>query len=188
MASVQSFPARAPEDPFGSFTGPNGDRHSVEVVAETLYEAAACGPRLLRSTEWADVVGADQAGGSGQGTGYDAHGDRAADSAVVRWGGGEHGGGVEKAEGEGTAELGQGEPSVSSPTGLVICSSYLYCSFLLATRQIRLVLAFIRRTSASLTLSAIALASSSSPRLFGATALLLSLSRATTMLTARSAA
>jgi hypothetical protein len=39
-----------------SFTGPTGIRHSVEVVAETLFEAAALGLRLLRQTSWADGV------------------------------------------------------------------------------------------------------------------------------------
>jgi hypothetical protein len=40
-----------------SFTGISGVRHSVEVTAETLYEAAALGLKLLRQGDWTDVVG-----------------------------------------------------------------------------------------------------------------------------------
>jgi len=40
-----------------SFTGTSGVRHSVEVVADTLYEAAALGLKLLRQGDWTDVVG-----------------------------------------------------------------------------------------------------------------------------------
>jgi hypothetical protein len=39
-----------------SFIGPTGIRHSVEVVAETLYEAAALGLRVFHQTGWADGV------------------------------------------------------------------------------------------------------------------------------------
>lgn len=39
-----------------SFTGPSGIRHSVEVTAETLYEAAALGLSMLRKEDWADPV------------------------------------------------------------------------------------------------------------------------------------
>lgn len=34
-----------------------GIRHSVDVTAETLYEAAALGLSMLRQDEWADVIG-----------------------------------------------------------------------------------------------------------------------------------
>ena len=39
-----------------SFTGPSGIRHSVDVTAESVYEAAALGVSALRETGWADVV------------------------------------------------------------------------------------------------------------------------------------
>jgi hypothetical protein len=39
-----------------SFTGPTGIRHSVEVMAESLYEAAALGLSLLRKEDWADPI------------------------------------------------------------------------------------------------------------------------------------
>ena len=39
-----------------SFTGPTGIRHSVEVMAESLYEAAALGLSMLRTEDWADAV------------------------------------------------------------------------------------------------------------------------------------
>jgi hypothetical protein len=39
-----------------SFTGPTGIRHSVEVMAESLYEAAALGLSLLRKEEWAEPI------------------------------------------------------------------------------------------------------------------------------------
>lgn len=37
-----------------SFKDSSGVRHSVEVTAETLFEAAALGLFLLRKDEWAD--------------------------------------------------------------------------------------------------------------------------------------
>jgi hypothetical protein len=37
-----------------SFTGPSGVRHSTEVTAESVYEAAALGISLLRQDDWAD--------------------------------------------------------------------------------------------------------------------------------------
>jgi hypothetical protein len=40
-----------------SFTGTSGIRNSVEVVAETLYEAAALALKCLRQAEWGDVIG-----------------------------------------------------------------------------------------------------------------------------------
>lgn len=38
------------------FTGPSGVRHSVEVTAESVYEAAALGVSALRKNEWADTI------------------------------------------------------------------------------------------------------------------------------------
>lgn len=37
--------------------GERGVQHSVEVTAETLYEAAAAGVSLLRQEDWADGIG-----------------------------------------------------------------------------------------------------------------------------------
>jgi hypothetical protein len=39
-----------------SFTGPAGIRHSVDVTAESVYEAAALGVSALRASGWADAV------------------------------------------------------------------------------------------------------------------------------------
>ena len=39
-----------------SFTGPSGVRHSVEVTAESIYEAAALGVSALRKGAWADAI------------------------------------------------------------------------------------------------------------------------------------
>jgi hypothetical protein len=39
-----------------SFLGPSGVRHSVEVIAESLYEAAAVGLSLFRTDGWAEPV------------------------------------------------------------------------------------------------------------------------------------
>lgn len=39
-----------------SFTGPSGVRHSVEVTAESLYEAAALGVVMLKKDGWVDAV------------------------------------------------------------------------------------------------------------------------------------
>ena len=39
-----------------SFTGPSGVCHSVDVTAESVYEAAALGLSRLRSDEWADQI------------------------------------------------------------------------------------------------------------------------------------
>jgi hypothetical protein len=41
-----------------SFTGPSGVRHSVEVTAESIYEAAALGVSALKSDGWADAIAA----------------------------------------------------------------------------------------------------------------------------------
>ena len=40
-----------------SFAGERGVRHSVEVTAETLYEAAAMGLSIFRQSDWANEVG-----------------------------------------------------------------------------------------------------------------------------------
>jgi hypothetical protein len=40
-----------------SFAGERGVRHSVEVTAETLYEAAAMALSIFRQSEWANGVG-----------------------------------------------------------------------------------------------------------------------------------
>ena len=39
-----------------SFTGPSGIRHSVEVTAESIYEAAALGVSALRKSGWTDAI------------------------------------------------------------------------------------------------------------------------------------
>jgi hypothetical protein len=39
-----------------SFTGPSGVRHSVEVIAESIYEAAALGISALKNGGWADAI------------------------------------------------------------------------------------------------------------------------------------
>jgi hypothetical protein len=39
-----------------SFTGPSGVRHSVEVTAESLYEAAGLGLNVLSKEGWADQI------------------------------------------------------------------------------------------------------------------------------------
>jgi len=39
-----------------SFTGPSGVRHSVEVTAETLYEAVGLGLSVLSKEGWADQI------------------------------------------------------------------------------------------------------------------------------------
>src|SRR5690349_12373549 len=40
-----------------TFTDHRGAQHTVEVFAETLYEAAALGLRGLRACEWVDSIG-----------------------------------------------------------------------------------------------------------------------------------
>jgi hypothetical protein len=40
-----------------SFSGEREVRHSVEVTAETLYEAAATALSIFRQSEWADTIG-----------------------------------------------------------------------------------------------------------------------------------
>ena len=39
-----------------SFAGPSGVRHSVEVTAESIYEAAALGISALKSDGWVDAI------------------------------------------------------------------------------------------------------------------------------------
>ena len=39
-----------------SFTGPSGIRHSVNVSAESLYEAAVLGLSLLKEEDWVDPI------------------------------------------------------------------------------------------------------------------------------------
>ena len=39
-----------------SFTGPSGVRHSVEVTAESIYEAAALGVSALKNSGWIDAI------------------------------------------------------------------------------------------------------------------------------------
>jgi hypothetical protein len=39
-----------------SFVGPTGVRHSVDVTAQSLYEAAILGVALLRSDGWAEQI------------------------------------------------------------------------------------------------------------------------------------
>ena len=39
-----------------SFSGPSGIRHSVDVTAESVFEAAAVGLSALRKSGWADAV------------------------------------------------------------------------------------------------------------------------------------
>ena len=39
-----------------SFTGPSGIRHSVEVTAESIDEAAALGVSALKNSGWTDAV------------------------------------------------------------------------------------------------------------------------------------
>lgn len=39
-----------------SFVGPTGVRHSVEVMAESLYEAGILGVALLRQEGWAEQI------------------------------------------------------------------------------------------------------------------------------------
>jgi hypothetical protein len=39
-----------------SFTGPSGVRHSIDVVGESLYEAAVVGLNALKNGGWVDAV------------------------------------------------------------------------------------------------------------------------------------
>lgn len=53
MLSLSAVPLRACTV---SFTGPTGIHHSVDVQAETLFEAAGLGLALLRQAEWIDPI------------------------------------------------------------------------------------------------------------------------------------
>lgn len=55
-ANLLSFGAVATKACTISFTGPSGVRHSVEVSAESLYEAAVLGLNLLKQDGWVDPV------------------------------------------------------------------------------------------------------------------------------------
>src|SRR6478609_3762717 len=46
----------APERARVSFMGPSGVRHSVDVIAESIYEAAALGVSALKNGGWADAT------------------------------------------------------------------------------------------------------------------------------------
>src|SRR5439155_11989308 len=85
-ANMIRWPAVALRTCTVTFTGPSGIRHSVEVTAESIYEAAALGVSALKDDGWADVIA--------PGTEFEvqvaranhlssAHG--AADSSLVRW-------------------------------------------------------------------------------------------------------
>jgi hypothetical protein len=39
-----------------NFTGPSGVRHSVGVIAESIYEAAALGVSALKNSGWVDAI------------------------------------------------------------------------------------------------------------------------------------
>ena len=39
-----------------TFTGPSGVRHSVDVTADSVYEAAALGLSVLKKDRWVDTV------------------------------------------------------------------------------------------------------------------------------------
>ena len=55
-ANMIRWPAVALRTCTVSFTGPSGVRHSVEVTAESVYEAAALGVAALRNSGWADAI------------------------------------------------------------------------------------------------------------------------------------
>ena len=55
-ANVIRWPAVALRTCTVSFTGPSGIRHSVDVTAESIYEAAALGVSALKKSGWADGV------------------------------------------------------------------------------------------------------------------------------------
>ena len=69
-----------------SFSGPSGIRHSVDVTAESVYEAAAWGVSALRKSGWADAVAlGTELGDSSQRTAHVSPHHGAPDSSVVRW-------------------------------------------------------------------------------------------------------
>jgi len=55
-ANVVRSPAVAVRTCTVSFSGPSGIRHSVDVSAESVYEAAALGVSALKRSGWADVM------------------------------------------------------------------------------------------------------------------------------------
>ena len=69
-----------------SFTGPSGVRHSVEVAAESIYEAAALGVSALKSDGWADAIApGTELDVQVREPGYLSSAHGAADSSLVRW-------------------------------------------------------------------------------------------------------
>ena len=55
-ANMLRWPAVALRTCTVRFMGPSGIRHSVEVTAESIYEAAALGVSALRNGGWADAI------------------------------------------------------------------------------------------------------------------------------------
>jgi hypothetical protein len=55
-ANMIRWPAVALRTCTVSFAGPSGVRHSVEVVAESIYEAAALGVSALKNSGWTDAI------------------------------------------------------------------------------------------------------------------------------------
>jgi hypothetical protein len=53
---VLRWPAVALRTCTVSFAGPSGIRHSVEVTAESVFEAAALGVSALKTSGWADAI------------------------------------------------------------------------------------------------------------------------------------
>jgi hypothetical protein len=57
FVSLYGYPSNVPLRSCSvSFVGPTGVRHGVEVMAESLYEAAILGVALLRKDGWADQI------------------------------------------------------------------------------------------------------------------------------------
>jgi hypothetical protein len=56
IANVLRWPSVALRTCRISFTGPSGIRHSVDVTAESVYEAAALGVSALKKSGWVEVV------------------------------------------------------------------------------------------------------------------------------------
>src|SRR2546429_9602426 len=61
-----------------SFTGPSGIRHSVEVTAESLYEAAALGLSRLKQDGWVEQIAPGTTRSAGERASDDAPRDRRA--------------------------------------------------------------------------------------------------------------
>ncbi len=55
-ANMLRWPAVALRTCTVSFMGPSAIRHSVEVMAESVYEAAALGISALKNSGWADAI------------------------------------------------------------------------------------------------------------------------------------